>query len=145
MGRTEAYRRANVDWMSSYPWEAEATLTFRYPRVSEETAKKMLRDWCRENAKANGVRMACQGVLNFNAGNPHIHILMLARSRKTGKKLLDLDLNKLADQWPARAWVKPIREAAAISTYVFIGNTKGRHLMLDYGANLLKDLTRWKD
>lgn len=144
MGPTKTYRRSCADWMSQYPWEVVADLTFRYSRVSEETAQKMFIEWCRKIVKNNGVRIACQGVLNFDAGNPHIHILMLARSKKTGKTLLDLNLNSLADQWPARAWVKPIREAKAASPYVFINNTKGMHLPLDYGTNLLIDLDRGK-
>ncbi len=144
MGPTITYRRACADWMSRYPWEAEATLTFRYLRVSEETGQKMFKKWCRKIATDYGVRIACQGVLNFYAGNPHIHVLLLARSRKTGKTLLDLNLNRLADEWPATAWVKPIRDAKAYATYVFVNNTRGRHVQVEYGTKRLNNLIQRK-
>ena len=163
MEPAKTYYRSYADWMSSYPWEAVATLTFRYPKpsdytagpevgeetedrkVSEETAQRMFKEWCRENAKLEGVRIACQGVLNFKAGNPHIHILMLARSRKNGKTLLDLNLKRLENRWPAIAEVSVIRDMEATASYIFVRNTEGRHLFVDYGTNLLKEITRSKE
>jgi hypothetical protein len=32
-----------IDWITGWPWQAFVTLTFRYPRISEERAQNMLR------------------------------------------------------------------------------------------------------
>lgn len=129
-----------IDWVTGWPWQVFATLTFRYPAISGEQAQKMLREWCRENAKRDGVRVACKGVLNFTTGHPHIHLLMLAHSGKTGKTLADVNLKQWERGWPARAEISNYTGKRAY--YTFVKNRTRRHFEMAYGENLLKDIMK---
>jgi len=134
------YHTELIKWIAGWSWEAFATLTFRYNKINSGQAQQMLRLWCRENAKRDGVRVSCKGVLNFD-GHPHMHLLILAHSGKTGKTMADVPLKDWDREWPARTDISFINGSIRPTViYTFIRNMRGCHSMVSYGDNLLKKL-----
>ena len=129
-----------IEWLVGWPLQVFGTLTFTYPRVNDEIARRMLLIWCRENAKRDGVRVGCKGILNHER-HPHIHLLVLARSGKTERTFADLNPKNWERQWPAKAELSFIEDSTKPAIiYTFVKNTRGSHYQLSYGENLLKNI-----
>jgi len=132
------YHTELIKWIACWPWESFATLTLKYEKISVERAHQMFKLWCRENAKRDHVRVSCLGVLNYD-GHPHLHLLILARSFKTGKTMADIDLEDWVQEWPAISELSIIKyPVTPACIYIFAKHMSGCHSMVSYGDNLLK-------
>jgi len=126
-----------LEWMDKPCWQAFATLTLPTPIPSEVRIGKLFRQWCRQSAKREGIRLGCFGVLNF-LPRPHLHILMLGQSRH-GKTLAEANLRLCERDWIARAEVKPLESKEASIKYLAKKNMiPGRYRTFGYGEDFLK-------
>ena len=88
-----------------------------YPRFKERRVKKLLKDWTRKLCTEEGIQVAYFYSLVFKYGHPHLHLLMLGRSR-SGKTLGNVDRAVWERKWPYRAEIKIPESNAKVSYYL---------------------------
>jgi hypothetical protein len=104
---TQELRTAYTDFLSRYPFEWFATLTFKN-EVSPQAAKKHFLKWVRKLCIGEHLRVAALIIYN-RASYPHLHALMLGRNRD-GKTLNDASIERWQEEWSSYRYGCKIRQ-----------------------------------
>ena len=113
-------------YFDRWDWQWFATLTFKH-RVGKDVVINQLKLWNRLLCKSESIQVAYIAVLNDTNWTPHLHVLMLSKSR-SGKTLVDVATEKWETLWVEMgegrrginglATIELVRSNLAVSQYL---------------------------
>jgi hypothetical protein len=120
-----------------YHWFA--TLSFPYIRMTFDRAMIMIIAFLRDLQKTEGIQIACYCALCLKNGIVHAHLLMLGRSNRTGKTLLDAESGIWESKWKYQANIEPIYDHETAIRYMAAQFFRNQFCtIVPYNKNLLK-------
>jgi hypothetical protein len=107
---------AYSEYLQNWHWQWFTTLTFD-SCLDSKSINKLRLNWTRSLCTSENIQVAYFYVEAYNAGHPHLHLLMLG-TNKQNKTLLDLDPLRWQSAWPYRASIAIPESNSAVSSYI---------------------------
>lgn len=133
------------------PWEYTATLSFTDAALRKlkngrlDDPSHLAVDYLRQVATKMHMRIGAMSVCVWNSQNvrPHVHMLLIGRTGRSNRTLIDCNQTKLEKCWPhGSAVVTPVTDSAGALSYLAL-NEKHDHTGMNlHGVRLLNRLTR---